>query len=169
MLEQLRRFAVAFAPELQPAISQQQLDLAFSRALYAMNARAAASATQLTLRFSHACRYVGCASPSCGLCKHNPHKACGADDNFDEAYADSQPLRSPCETDICVELVNAATGEVVSAPGLEVQLCAVDGDKYDAGAPDPLKTIQTLLTTDAVRWLLVGAACGLCGVLDAWG
>lgn len=58
----------------------------------------------------------------CGLCKHNPHKTCATAENFDEAYADNQVLRARCDADVCVELFNASTGEVFSAPGVEVQV-----------------------------------------------
>lgn len=67
-------------------------------------------------------RYLGCSNSECALCKHNPHKTCPTGDNFDEAYADNQVLRARCEADICVELVNSATGEVFPAPGVEVQV-----------------------------------------------
>lgn len=67
-------------------------------------------------------RYLGCANTDCPLCKHNPHKTCPADDNFDEAYADNQVLRARCDADVHVELFNAATGEPFSAPGVEVQV-----------------------------------------------
>lgn len=67
-------------------------------------------------------RYLGCANMDCPLCKHNPHKTCAASDNFDEAYADNQVLRARCDADVCVELYNASTGEVFSAPGVEVQV-----------------------------------------------
>jgi hypothetical protein len=70
-------------------------------------------------------RYLGCANMSCPLCKHNPHKTCAAGLDFDEAYADTQVLRSRCDADVVVELVNAATGELVPAPGMELQVCGV--------------------------------------------
>lgn len=68
------------------------------------------------------CRYLGCSNIDCPLCKHNPHKTCPSNDNFDEAYADNQVLRARCDADVHVELYNASTGEVFSAPGVEVQV-----------------------------------------------
>lgn len=70
----------------------------------------------------HALRFLGCISQECTLCKNNPHKTCAAVDNFDEAYADNQVLKSRCEAEIFVELINQSTGEVYSAPGVEVQV-----------------------------------------------
>lgn len=35
-------------------------------------------------------RFLGCRSPDCALCRHNPHKRCGSRDSFDECYADNQ-------------------------------------------------------------------------------
>lgn len=35
-------------------------------------------------------RFLGCRSPDCALCRHNPHKRCGGRDSFDECYADNQ-------------------------------------------------------------------------------
>jgi hypothetical protein len=61
--------------------------------------------------------------PECLLCKNNPHKTCSSDDNFDEAYADNQVLRARCEAEIYVDLINQVTGDVFSAPGVEVQVC----------------------------------------------
>jgi hypothetical protein len=68
------------------------------------------------------CRYLGCSNIDCPLCKHNPHKTCPSNENFDEAYADNQVLRARCDADVHVELYNASTGEVFSAPGVEVQV-----------------------------------------------
>lgn len=68
-------------------------------------------------------RFLGCVSQDCMLCKNNPHKTCGGDDNFDEAYADNQVLRTRCEAEIFVDLINQVSGEVYSAPGVEVQVC----------------------------------------------
>jgi hypothetical protein len=73
------------------------------------------------------CRYLGCSNTECPLCKHNPHKTCPSNDNFDEAYADNQVLRARCEADVHVELYNASTGEVFSAPGVEVQVGLGEG------------------------------------------
>lgn len=55
-LEQIRQFAVEFAQQLVPSITQQQLDLAFSRALYALSARTNQQALKLQLRFMHKCK-----------------------------------------------------------------------------------------------------------------
>jgi hypothetical protein len=69
-------------------------------------------------------RFLGCVGQECLLCKNNPHKTCGSDDNFDEAYADNQVLRARCEAEIYIDLINQVTGDVYSAPGVEVQVCA---------------------------------------------
>jgi hypothetical protein len=56
VLEQIRQFAVEFAQQLVPNITQQHLDLAFSRALYALSARSSQQALKLQLRFTHKCK-----------------------------------------------------------------------------------------------------------------
>lgn len=56
VLEQIRLFAVEFAQQLVPQITQQHLDLAFSRALYALSARTSQQALKLQLRFTHKCK-----------------------------------------------------------------------------------------------------------------
>ncbi|WIA29348.1 hypothetical protein OEZ86_011853 [Tetradesmus obliquus] len=148
VLDRIKHFAVVFAQELVPGITQQQLDLAFSRALYSISAQDTSGHAQLELKFNHKCRFLGCVSQDCMLCKNNPHKTCGGDDNFDEAYADNQVLRTRCEAEIFVDLINQVSGEVYSAPGVEVQLSVIDGDAYNSTAPDPLATIMELHTSD---------------------
>jgi hypothetical protein len=67
-------------------------------------------------------RFTGCISKDCSLCKNNPNKRCLPGDNLDECYADNQQLRSKCEADVFVELVNAQTGKPMALPGMEVQV-----------------------------------------------
>lgn len=55
------------------------------------------------------------------MCKNNPNKRCRDEDNFDECYADCQVLRSKCEADIFLELVDPMTGQAQSVPGIELQ------------------------------------------------
>jgi len=57
VLQNIRQFAVLFATELMPGITQQQLDIAFSRALYALTRPDNGSQITLELRFSHNCRW----------------------------------------------------------------------------------------------------------------
>jgi len=47
-----------------------------------------------------------------------------AGDNLDECYADCQVLRSKCEAEVFVELVNTQTEQTMSLPGMEVQVGA---------------------------------------------
>lgn len=42
----------------------------------------------------------------------------------DECYADNQVLRSKCDAEVFVELVNAQSGEPIAVPGMEVQVRA---------------------------------------------
>ncbi|KAF6262534.1 hypothetical protein COO60DRAFT_1624938 [Scenedesmus sp. NREL 46B-D3] len=151
VLDRIKHFAVVFAQELVPGITQQQLDLAFSRALYSISAQDTSGHAQLELKFNHSCRFLGCVSQDCMLCKNNPHKTCGSNDNFDEAYADNQVLRARCEAEIFVDLINHVSGDVYSVPGVEVQLSVVDGDAYSDTAPDPLATIMELQCLTSVR------------------
>eukprot|EP00882_Tetradesmus_deserticola_P008555 GHRQ01009022.1.p1 GENE.GHRQ01009022.1~~GHRQ01009022.1.p1 ORF type:complete len:181 (+),score=65.56 GHRQ01009022.1:311-853(+) len=122
VLDKVKHFAVVFAQELVPGITQQQLDLAFSRALYSISAQETSGHAQLQLKFNHSCRFLGCVSQDCMLCKNNPHKTCGSGDNFDEAYADNQVLRARCEADVYVDLINHVSGDICSAAGVEVQV-----------------------------------------------
>eukprot|EP00967_Tisochrysis_lutea_P119593 scaffold195383_cov26-Tisochrysis_lutea.AAC.1 len=70
---------------------------------------------------SHDLRFIGCMSKECNLCKNNPNKRCPEGDNLDECYADCQVLRSKCEAEVFVELVNTQTERPVALPGMEVQ------------------------------------------------
>eukprot|EP00879_Flechtneria_rotunda_P010235 GHRR01010701.1.p1 GENE.GHRR01010701.1~~GHRR01010701.1.p1 ORF type:complete len:267 (+),score=107.21 GHRR01010701.1:312-1112(+) len=153
--DRINNFAFVFAQELVPNISQQQLDIAFSRAVYFISAQEASGGqTQVELRFSHDCRYLGCLNPDCSLCKNNPNKTCAPDEIFDEAYVENRVLKAKCEADISVELVNKQTGEVFAMPGVEVQLSVIDGDEYNSGAADPTATIVELRTSDEGEPLL---------------
>ncbi len=67
---------------------------------------------------------MGCLNQDCQLCKNNPHKTCQAGVDFDEAYADNQVLKARCDAEVYIELINQLTGEVFSAPGVEVQVRA---------------------------------------------
>lgn len=59
VLDRIKHFAVVFAQELVPSITQQQLDVAFSRTLYMLSAQETQSAqAQLRLQFTHSCRRV---------------------------------------------------------------------------------------------------------------
>lgn len=71
------------------------------------------------------CRYLGCPQRDCFLCKNNPNKHCTENDNFDEAFADNQPLRSKCDADIWVELYNQDASGSEALPGVEIQVCSL--------------------------------------------
>jgi hypothetical protein len=58
VLDRIKHFAVVFAQELVPGITQQQLDLAFSRALYSISAQDSSGHAQLELKFNHNCRWA---------------------------------------------------------------------------------------------------------------
>jgi hypothetical protein len=99
-------------------------------------------------------RFLGCVSQDCLLCKNNPHKTCGTEDNFDEAYADNQVLRARCEAEIFVDLINQVTGEVYSAPGVEVQV----GMAADSAAAAAATATAAAHGSEATAALLAGAA-----------
>ncbi|KAI8477452.1 MAG: hypothetical protein J3K34DRAFT_515786 [Monoraphidium minutum] len=80
------------------------------------------------LRFAHDCKYIGCRDRACHLCRNNPNKKCAPDDNFDEAYADGQVLRSKCEAEITVELSGGAGCIPQDVPNVLVQLSVINGD-----------------------------------------
>ncbi len=65
---------------------------------------------------------MGCRKRECALCLHNPNKRCDPSSNFDSAFAANQPLKSACDADVSIELYNITTGQVVSVPGVEVQV-----------------------------------------------
>ncbi len=68
-------------------------------------------------------RFLGCRYRHCALCANNPHKRCGENDCFDDCYVDNQILKSKCDADIYVELVDAAGIYGRSAlSGVEVQV-----------------------------------------------
>lgn len=65
VLDRIKHFAVVFAQELVPGITQQQLDLAFSRALYSISAQETnGTQAQLELKFNHQCRCDPAAMPA---------------------------------------------------------------------------------------------------------
>jgi hypothetical protein len=79
---------------------------------------------KLLLRLVHVCKFRGCKSKDCALCINNPNKRCGADSQFAECFADNQVMRSPCDADVCIQLVSLATGEPVAINGVEVVVSA---------------------------------------------
>lgn len=84
-------------------------------------------------------RFLGCKRKECLLCKNNPNKKCSEGDNFDECYADNQTMKSKCEADVHLEVVNASTGQPVTLPGVELVV---------SGAPLP--TAGTTALTNGV-------------------
>ncbi|KAG1672588.1 hypothetical protein FOA52_010690 [Chlamydomonas sp. UWO 241] len=81
----------------------------------------------LRLRFAHKCKFIGCRSKECALCRNNPSKVCIKGDNFDESYADNQLLKSKCDADIGLELTHSDSGLLATMSGVEVQIVVVDG------------------------------------------
>ena len=67
-------------------------------------------------------RFIGCRVKDCILCANNPNKRCTADENFQEAYADNQVLRSKCDSDIHIEIVSTQTGLPADIQGAEIQV-----------------------------------------------
>ena len=65
---------------------------------------------------------MGCVSKECALCLNNPNKTCADGDNFDAAYADNQVLKTKCDAEVFVELVNRVTREPYQVPGVDVQV-----------------------------------------------
>lgn len=72
----------------------------------------------------HPCRYHGCNSAACVLCKHNPAKRCTG--NLAHKYWVGDKLLAKCEGNIMVELIDADTGarmtDEVQGMKIEVRL-----------------------------------------------
>ncbi|KAG2498858.1 hypothetical protein HYH03_003050 [Edaphochlamys debaryana] len=84
----------------------------------------------------------------CPLCKNNPNKKCREEDNFDEAYADGQILKSKCEADVFLEIINLRTGQPEALPSVEIAVSVVDGESYSETAPGNYGHVKELLKND---------------------
>ncbi|KXZ52828.1 hypothetical protein GPECTOR_8g211 [Gonium pectorale] len=113
------------------------------------------------LRFTHRCRFLGCMRKECNLCKNNPNKKCREDDNFDECYADGQVLKSKCEADVYLELVNLRTGVAEALPGVEIAVSVVDGESYSESANTNYGHVKELLKNDDDTILLGAYQAGI--------
>ena len=59
------------------------------------------------------CRSIGCLCPECELCKQAQHRRCTS--CFAPKYLSGDALKAKCGAPIVVELINPATGDVVSS------------------------------------------------------
>lgn len=148
----IKQFTRLFAGSLLTGVTEQAYEAAFGQAQLALAAaqqQEQPAADSYVLRFKHKCRFLGCAHKQCQLCKNNPNKQCGETDNFDECFADGQVLKSKCESDIYLELVNARTGAAEAVAGVELVVSVVDGDSYsDNSATGNLHNVHELLKND---------------------
>ncbi|CAL5224107.1 g6738 [Coccomyxa viridis] len=85
---------------------------------------------QLELVYVHECRYHGCNSAACVLCKHNPAKRCTG--NLAHKYWVGDKLLAKCEGNIMVELIDADTGARMTdeVQGMKIEVSVLDGNKY---------------------------------------
>ncbi|GIL46734.1 hypothetical protein Vafri_3654 [Volvox africanus] len=159
----LKQFSKVFAGVLLPGVTEQAYDFAYSRTLQLLGN--SAQETQLTdsyaLRFTHRCRFLGCMRKECPLCKNNPNKKCREDDNFDECYADGQVLKSKCEADVYLELVNLRTGAQEALPGVDIAVSVVDGESYNENASGNYTHLKELLKNDDDSILLGAYQAGI--------
>mmetsp|Transcript_40431 Transcript_40431/g.89814 ORF Transcript_40431/g.89814 Transcript_40431/m.89814 type:complete len:922 (-) Transcript_40431:1054-3819(-) len=155
----LRQFSKLFATQLLPGASEQQVEFAYSRAVSALGTAEHHESDSYVLRFKHRCRFFGCTRKECLLCKNNPNKRCKDDDNFDECYADNQVLKSKCDSDVYIELLNAGTGQVASVPGIEVQVSVIDGESFST-ASGAKSHVRELLKSDEGNTLIGSYVAG---------
>ncbi|GLC37795.1 hypothetical protein PLESTB_001477500 [Pleodorina starrii] len=152
----VKQFSRVFAGVLLPGVTEQAYDFAYTRTLQLLGS--SAQEAQLTdsyaLRFTHRCRFLGCMRKECPLCKNNPNKKCSEDDNFDECYADGQVLKSKCEADVYLELINLRTGAAEALPGVDIAVSVVDGESYNEAAAGNYNRIKELLKNDDESILL---------------
>ncbi|MEW5306145.1 MAG: hypothetical protein WDW36_008633 [Sanguina aurantia] len=154
----IRQFSKIFAGHLNPQAPPDVVEDAFSQALHALGSDTNKEVEGFCTRFRHKCRYLGCPQRDCFLCKNNPNKHCEENDNFDEAFADNQPLRSKCDADIWVELWNQDASGSEALPGVEIQVSIIDGEAYNDRHPD--SSIHELLKSDDGYALLLCAGAG---------
>ncbi|EFJ45471.1 hypothetical protein VOLCADRAFT_105916 [Volvox carteri f. nagariensis] len=105
--------------------------------------------------------FLGCMRKECPLCKNNPNKKCREDDNFDECYADGQVLKSKCEADVYLELVNLRTGAPEALPGVEIAVSVIDGESYNENTAGNYNHIKELLKNDDESILLGAYQAGV--------
>ncbi|KAL3156040.1 PSII 6.1 kDa protein [Trebouxia sp. C0010 RCD-2024] len=89
-----------------------------------------------TLLFRHECRSIGCLCPDCELCKQAQHRRCTS--CFAPKYLSGDALKAKCGAPIVVELINPATGEVVSSDkvsDIQLEICVMDSRAYAALTP----------------------------------
>ena len=129
VLGRIRQFSQVFAHIIAPEVSTPQVEAAvrdaYAACTGANQAQEEAPGQQqetFQLKFAHRCRFLGCLNKQCTLCINNPNKRCPADDNFSDAFADNQALKSKCDMDIFVQLVSLSSGSPVNVPGMEIQV-----------------------------------------------
>ncbi|PNW75496.1 hypothetical protein CHLRE_12g529050v5 [Chlamydomonas reinhardtii] len=153
----VKQFSRALAGVLLPSITEQSFEFAFSRATQLLGQAVhepVGVSDSYALRFTHRCKFLGCMRKECGLCKNNPNKKCREEDNFDECYADGQILKSKCESDVSLELINLRTGLAEALPSVEIAVTVVDGDSYSESAPANYGHVRELLKNDDESILL---------------
>ncbi|KAG2453449.1 hypothetical protein HYH02_001670 [Chlamydomonas schloesseri] len=153
----VKQFSRALAGVLLPSITEQSFEFAFSRATQLLGQTVqepVGLSDSYALRFTHRCKFLGCMRKDCGLCKNNPNKKCREEDNFDECYADGQVLKSKCESDVSLELINLRTGLPEALPSVEIAVTVVDGDSYSESAPANYGHVRELLKNDDESILL---------------
>ena len=69
---------------------------------------------KILLTCSYCCvgRALGCLNSRCDLCEKNPRRKCS--NPFEKKYFKGDPIKAQCGAAIGVELLNCATGAVIS-------------------------------------------------------
>ncbi|KAF8070864.1 hypothetical protein HT031_000945 [Scenedesmus sp. PABB004] len=139
-LSQFSRLLVCqLAPDIPETAVQASVDDLLG------NAGAAAPAPlDVRLEFKHLCKFVGCKSEECALCRNNPSKVCDDGDVFDHQYwvrddgKGGQPIRSRCGADVALQLVERGSGAPAYLPDVRVKLYVINGQQLAASGPgDP--------------------------------
>lgn len=78
----------------------------------------------LGVRFTHACRALGCNDRECGLCRNNPHKRCRGPEFFSPKYLIGDVLLARCGAPIGIELYDTVSGQALDT--LPADRCTVE-------------------------------------------
>ncbi|GFR43768.1 hypothetical protein Agub_g4882 [Astrephomene gubernaculifera] len=152
----VKQFSRLLVGVLLPGVTDQTYEHAYLRTqqLLGTTAQEMRVTDSYVLRFTHRCRFLGCLRKECALCKNNPNKKCREEDNFDECYADGQVLKSKCEADVYLELINLRTNQPEALPSVEIAVSVVDGESYSESSPSTYAHVKELLKNDDESILL---------------
>lgn len=130
----IRQQVMQLAPEVAASLGvpAQQVTSAMAAALAAARDEAVGQGLGMALELRHDCRYIGCRSTACDLCRCNPKKRCLR--QLDSKYIAGEVMKAACGAELQLSLTttDAAQADTVDKllPDLFVKVRAIDAKAY---------------------------------------